>query len=242
MQVYKLSSAEFEKLKKKILWGILPIMLVILTILVITQSINPKTGEVNITMLLVVIAVFAGVGGFSLYRILNKQKQVYDSYRLTVHDNLIIREQLNLPRVEIYVNEISSLTKTTDNQIIIKGKNPQDIIYIPSQLENYEDLQKRLDEIMLIAPAPQKSFFQRYPFLVLLMVFALMIISIGSLNLIVALLCGVPAVAAFLYAFFKGITHKSLDSRTKRSLWSMWIMIILVIVSLIYKLMYLEWY
>lgn len=237
MPQYKLNPDQIAQTRKKLLTRVLPIMGVFLLIIAFTQGYNMKTGEFNLTSTLIVIAIFAALSGWSFYRILSKQKKVYESYRITLHDNLIIGEQSNSPRIEIYVNEIASMEKTYHNYIIIRGKSPQEIIYIPPQLENYEDLERRLEEIMLITPAKRISFLQRYRLLVMLAMLILFIVSMGAPNAIVAAACGTPVIALSLYIFFAGMQNKNFDNRAKRSLWVFLVMPLVIAANIVLKVL-----
>jgi hypothetical protein len=238
MQQYRLRWEEYTVLKKKVLVRIMPFMIIIAVILCVTQGYNPRTGEISWLSILGVLAIFTLFCWWSIYRILNRQKKIFETYRLTVHDNLIIREQYNSPKIEIYVSEITSMSKSTVNHIVIRGKSPNEIIYVPPQLENYEELERRLEGFMLIVPSPKKTFFQRYQPFVLLLVLVLFVASLGATNAIVSAACGLPVVGICLYIFFAGQQNKNYDKRAKRSLWSFLLISILVTANIVLKLVY----
>src|SRR5690348_15928590 len=98
MPQYKLDPAQFAKLKKKTLTRVIPIYVIILTVLITTRAFDPEK-ELDLVPSLIGIALFSGIVAFSLYRLFGRQRKMYDSYSVTIYDNLITREQLNTPTI-----------------------------------------------------------------------------------------------------------------------------------------------
>jgi hypothetical protein len=234
---YRIKPEYFERLKKKMLSWYVPILAVVFIIISITQGYNPKTKEFDFVTLAIVLPIFILFGGYSYFRMIKRQRVICNSYRIIIHDNLITREQANTPTISIYANEISSMIKSVDNHIIIKGKTAADLIYVPSKMENFEELERKLEEFMLIVPATKKTFLQRYQIVISLLVLALMITTFATTNKIVAVICGLPLMVLLIYGYFQGIKNKNLDNRTRRGLWYMWILIAAIAGSIIYKML-----
>lgn len=91
MQIFKIRQDGFKEIKKQMLIRTLPIMLIAVTIGIVISSINPKD-KADVNVLPIIIPLIEVAVGFGLYRGLNRQKTLFDSYTLTVTNNLITRE------------------------------------------------------------------------------------------------------------------------------------------------------
>ena len=86
-------------------------MLIALTVGIVIGSINSKrkVGHINVLPIVIPFAMIAV--GSGIYRGLNRQKAIFESYSLTFTNNLITREQQNTPTVSIYFNDVNEIFK-----------------------------------------------------------------------------------------------------------------------------------
>jgi hypothetical protein len=92
MQSFKIKPDGFKEIRNKSLKRMIPTTLIALSIGVWISSINSKYEGTGGTFYFAFIPILLG---FSVYRGLKKQKALFESYELTISDNLIVREQLN---------------------------------------------------------------------------------------------------------------------------------------------------
>ena len=117
MQQFKIRQDGFKEIKKQMLKKAIPLMLIALTVGIVIGTVNSKEKTKEINVLPFVIPFCAVVIGFGLYRCVNRQKGLFESYTLTFTNNLITREQLNTQIISIYFNRVWKLIfiKSTTN-------------------------------------------------------------------------------------------------------------------------------
>ncbi len=214
----------------------LPIMLIAVTVGIVISSINAKDKAADVNVLPFLIPFIAVAVGFGLYRGVNRQKTLFDSYTLTITNNLITREQFNTPTISIYFNDIKEIAKHKDGSFTIKGKDATDLIGVPPQIDNYSQLETTLQNIQPITAKDSVSFLQKYQSLTGLLTVGLMLCVYTVNNKIVVALTGTTLVALMIWSFIKIRSSKNIDSKTKRSVW--WVLLVLasVIAVMISKL------
>ena len=111
---------------------------------------------------------------FRLYRGVNRQKEIFDSYVLTLNNNAITREQYNTSTITISNAEISEIIKKSNGSFTIKGKSTVDVIVVPSQIDEYEKLEKALADIRQITTKSSEPFLQKYSRLLSILTIGLM--------------------------------------------------------------------
>ena len=200
-------------------------MLIAVTVGITISSINSKDKTAEVNVLPIIIPFIAVVVGFGLYRGVNRQKGLFESYQLTLTNNLITREQLNTPTISIYFNDIKEIVKNKNGSFIVKGKDPTDLIMIPAQIDNYSDLEKTLNEIKQIATQLDKSFLQKYSIALTMLTLGLMFCVYTLTNKIFVAVCGTILVGILSWSFYEVRKSKNIDAKTKRGMW--WVLIVL---------------
>lgn len=236
MQIFKIRQDGFKEIKKQMLFRTIPLMLIAVTVGIVISSINSKDKADDVNVLPFVIPLVALSVGFGLYRGTNRQKELFDSYTLTITNNLITREQLNTPSISIYFNDIKEITKHKNGSFTIKGKDANDLIAIPSQIENYSQLENTLQNIQPIEVKENVSFLQKYQSLTGLLTVGLMLCVYTVNNKIIVALTGTILVALMIWSFVKIRSSKNVDNKTKKNIW--WVLLVLasVIAVMIFKL------
>jgi hypothetical protein len=236
MQTFKIRQEGFKEIKKQMLIRTLPVMLIAVTTGVVISSINSKEKAADANILPIIIPLIAASVGFGLYRGVYKQKFLFESYALTITNNLITREQLNTPTISIYFNDIKEITKHKNGSFTVKGKETVDLIGIPAQIDDYSQLETILQQIQPIVVKDRASFLQKYQSLTGLLVVGLMLCVYTVNNKIIVGVSGSVLVALMVWSFIKIRGSKNVDNKTKRNIW--WILIVLasVIAVTIFKL------
>ena len=225
MQVFKIRQDGFQEIRKKMLLRSIPILLIAVTVGITISTINSKQKENDENVLPTVIPIILLALGFGLYRGVNRQKALFESYTLTITNNLITREQLNTPTISIYFNEIKEITQHKNGGFIIKGKEAADLIGIPVQIDNYLQLETALQQIQPIVVKDKVSFMEKYQSLTGLLTVGLMLCVYTVNNKIIVALTGSALVTLMVWSFIKIRSSKNVDSKTKRSVW--WILLVL---------------
>jgi len=236
MQQFKIRQDGFKEIKKQMLIRTTPIILIAMIVGIVIGTVNSKDKATEINVLPFVIPFCAVVVGFGLYRGVHKQKALFESYTLTFTNNLITREQLNTQTISIYFNDIKEIVKNRKGSFTIKGKEVTDMIVVPSQIENYAQLQETLIQLKPITTKSNDHFLQKYRGILAILTLGLMLCVYTVTNKVIVVLSGTLLIGLMLWSFFEVQRSKNIDNKTKRSMW--WVLLVLasVIVIMIMKL------
>lgn len=111
MQVFKIRQDGFKEIRKKMLLRSIPMLLIAGAVGIVISTMNSKQTEDDVNVLPIVIPLAVSALGFGLYSGINRLKASYESYTITIADNLITREQLNTPTISIYFNDIKEIIR-----------------------------------------------------------------------------------------------------------------------------------
>jgi len=236
MQIFKIREDGFKEIRKKMLQRSIPLLLIAGAVGITISTINSKQEKNDVNVLPIIIPVMAVALGFGIYRGVNRQKGLFESYTLTITNNLITREQQNTPTISIYFNDVKEIAKHKNSSFTIKGKETVDLIGIPAQIENISQLETALQQIQPIVVKDKVSFMEKYQSLTGLVTLGLMLCVYTVSNKIIVALTGTALVALMVWSFIKIRSSKNVDSKTKRSVW--WVVLVLasVIAVMIFKL------
>jgi hypothetical protein len=230
MEIFVIREEGIKEIRKKVLTRIIPLLTVVgiagITVSYLNSSHNED--DINVLPFLIPIVVFAlGIG---VFRGLRRQKALLSSYTLTIYSNLITREQVNTSPVSIYFSEIREIVKSKNGNYTIKGKNAGDVIIIPAQIHDREQLAVRLESIMPIKINNTLTFVEKYQVLAGLIPLVLMLFVYLSENKIIVAVAGTALIILMGGSLVKIYKSKNVDSRTKRGLlWS-----IIILASVLY--------
>jgi hypothetical protein len=182
--------------------------------------------------LLIPIAIVGAVIIFSLFRGLKKQKKLLESFRLTIEDNVITREQLNTEELTIYFHEIKEITKSKAGSLFIKGLDKTDIICVPPEIENKAVLESLLNEVKPITPrSVAASRKQKLMPLLSLAFTGLMVTVYLATNKILVGTAAVLVIAGIIWSIYTIRKSKNIDNKTKGRIWIYFILIAAILVS-----------
>lgn len=235
MQSFKIKEGGFDEIKKTMVLRLLRGVGISIGIGGVMAGLNymNKGGDIKI-----ILIPFAMLILFSAYRVfseIGRQRLLFGSYTLTVIDNLIRREQLNTPIIEIDRNDIKAINKHPNGSFKITGKSDRDVIVIPAQVTGYDEIEQLLKDIMPISLDEKKSFTEKNKqligtFNVLLIFFLFAVQDKPTVIVISSIIIG-----STLWSIAQVQRNKNIDYTTKRkSLWGL-LTIASVVVSVIIK-------
>ena len=236
MPDYRIRPDGFKEIRSKQQKILVVIPLIIALFVIPTTIYNAKEKTDFIITLPVTIILFTVIFYFTIRKVIRKQKELLESYALTINDNTITRYQLNTPTISIYHSEVKEILKTTNSGFIIKGNASEDIILVPSQIDNYHELEARLNGIKIINQHRSKNIFEKHPLIAIILMMGLMIGVYGSRNKFIVLFCGIPVVVMMIWSFLKIQKSKNVETRIKRNSWVILIVLISIIAVIIMNL------
>jgi hypothetical protein len=232
MRVFKIRQDGFKVEKRLLLTRTIPILLI--TIAVGSVFFSQKLNYTNILPYYIPFLVLIISLGF--YLGLKRRKSIFESYTLTIANNLLTREQLNTSTISIYFTDIKEIVKFKDGSFTVRGKDTADLIGIPAQIDNYSQLETALGEIHPIVSKNKSSLVQKYQSLSGLLVAGLFICVYVVNNKIIVGLTGSILVILLGWSCIKIRNSKNVDNKTRKIVWWSLLVMASVIAVAIFKL------
>ena len=236
MEQFKLKPEGFKELRNTMLKRAVPSLLIASAGGLAISHFNPNAPSGDVSVLPVVIPMLLGAAAFGLYRGIKRQKQIFDSYILTLHPDSISREQHNTPTISIAKTEVSEIIRNPDGGFTIKGNSAVNLIGVPAQVDEYEKLEKALSAIKEITIKTAEPVFQKFQSLGALVMVGLMAAVYISTNKLVVGICGPALLVLMGYSFFEIQRSKNIDNKTKRIRWWLILIAMSVIGIMFFKL------
>lgn len=170
--------------------------------------------------------IVLGALAFGLYRGVNRQKEIFDSYRLTLDNNAITRQQHKTPTITISNTDVIEIVKNSNGSFTLKGNSPVNVIGVPSQKDDYEKLEKSLAEIRKISLKSSEPFLQKFSVLLSILTIGLMSAVYISKDKIIVGVSETILLLVLGYSFFEIQRSKNIDSKTKKGMW--WLILVTV--------------
>ncbi|MCK7591439.1 hypothetical protein M0G43_12705 [Subsaxibacter sp. CAU 1640] len=235
-ETFQIRENGFDDIKKAALIKIIPLVMIAVGagFAISYFSINGQTN--SISALPFAIPVIIGAVALGLYKGINRQKSLFESYLLTINDKEIIREQLNTQTIVIPKDQIKSIIRNPNGTITILGNSTAEIIGIPCQIDHREKLQQLLSQIIPITTVHKKPLIEKYIWLLSLLVMGLFATVYISTHKLVVGVTGTLLILILGYSFYEVCRSKNIDKKTKNGMW--WIILILfaVIGNMYFKL------
>ncbi len=226
---YTNSPERFTEIQKKIIIRsavFVPLMMIFAFVVFVYPDDNVNVGwEVPIFYLLFIFAILL----FSIFRTIKRQKSIYNSYKLTVTESSLLREQNNLPPVTIAFNEITQINEDRYGNLIIKGVQPQQIIVISIYTENVDQLMRTLPSVHPISEPKTPNILQKYPAILSVLAIGSMLTLYISTNRFIAATGGIICLALMIWSFYKIRTAPVIDKKLSRSSW--WILVVILSIA-----------
>lgn len=225
---FKLKEDGFNEIKKKLLLRTLPIMLVAVAVGVAIGHFYSKEDSQDFSTLPFMIPVAVFVVCFSVFRSIKRQKELLESYTLTIDDTSITREQKDTPAITLSKWDINYIRKNTNGSYTIQGNNSLQCIMVPAQLDNFSELEESL---LQFAPPTNKpvSFLQKYALLFSLLGIGLVAINFLSKDKVVVTASGAILIGLFSWSLYQGYNSPNIDQKTRKGL--LWIVLVTLLIA-----------
>jgi len=224
MKTYKNKQEGFKAIQKRSLRLSIPLMLLAMIFGLGFGFGNSNNGEVNTLPYL--ILPLLGAGAFGIFRGLNRQRKIFESYVLIVGEDFIQREQMLTSTITIKKDELKEIIKYQNSSFIIRGEKKEDLIIVNELIENHEDLESNLRIFGEVKEEAIKATTQKLLLPIVILVLGLMAVVYLSTNKYLVLISGTILTFGFIWSLYKTQTSKNIDNKTKRASW--WIVIVLI--------------
>ncbi|WP_431213458.1 hypothetical protein ACQ86N_00540 [Puia sp. P3] len=178
----------------------------------------------------IVFGAMAVYLGFSVTRIFKKQKKMLESYRLTITENEIVREQMNTPALTINFMEVKEIMKTRKGSFLVRGVSRTDLIQIPYWVDDLDGIEQQLQTFSTVTTA--KSFMLRqYGVLAIRLAALGMLIAISTVNdKAVVTILGAVLIGLIIWGLNELRVNKNVTVNAKRRSMVVYTLIAIVVV------------
>jgi Ca2+/H+ antiporter len=215
MQSFRVRPNGFNELRKKTIGVMVCILTIIVLIVVLIFDSSAESADSADTSPYVLTALVV-IFGFSVWNAMRRQKKIFESFRLIVDDEALIREQLYTAAITIRKQDIREIIRVSTGQFLIDGGSKLNSIIIPSQIENPDELRRILSEIRPIREKTAKAWTSYLILISGLAGMVLLFIGLVSENIIISTFCGIALSAVMLYGFIVIQRSNNIDKRMKR--------------------------
>lgn len=235
MEQFKIRKDGFKEIKKATLIKTIPLSILAGIGGLIISYFNTNMHKTDVNVFLFIIPILIGLSIFGHFRVIRKQKEILDSYIITIDNNGITREQHNTPTITISNVDVIKIIKNSNGSFTIKGNSNIDVIGIPSQIDDYDKLEKLLSEIKQISTKSREAFLQKISGIFSILTIGLMVAIYISKNKIIVGISGTILLVVLGYSFFELQRSKNIDRKTKNALW-----VLIPVTASIIGMMYLK--
>jgi Ca2+/Na+ antiporter len=151
MREYSLKQEKFQSLFKRVIpVSLISVLFPIILFFILRSSLSdtPVIGFITVLCAILFLYRFAKET-IKIIRI----KRDWKSFKILYSDFSIIKKQDKTPDIEIMFREISRIIQVTGG-ISIQTEDPHAFIFIPSDLNNYEELFNKLNKLYAIEVSP----------------------------------------------------------------------------------------
>lgn len=215
-ETFKIKSNGFDEIKKQSIKKAVPILLISMGFGIGIVFLNSNNKEDVLFVLPFLFPIMLFALGFGIRKGLKRQKMLFESYRLIFLESNITREQVNTPTVNMQIKDIKSIVKDKKGSYTVRGKNEEDIILIPSQIENHQNLEVLFSQIKPIEEIQQLPFDEKYKFPIAIAAMGSAATVYISTNKIIVGICAVVCCFLFIGTFIKIRKNKNMDRKSKR--------------------------
>lgn len=239
MKQYSIGEEGIKKFRKRYFNIVLPMVAIGAAIPLTINLLSSHTEDKTTPWIIVgvVLAYFS----FSLVRTFKKQRQTLLSYRLTITDNEIVREQLNMPPLTINFMEVKEIMKTRKGSFIVRGVSRNDLIQIPYWVDDAASLEEQLQTFATITTANSWLRMQYGVLAIRLLGLALLIVTSAVNNKIIVSICGALLIALIIWGLNELRNNKNISVAAKRRSYVIYTLIAFVVAINIFAKLWLYW-
>jgi len=221
MTIFKINENGRKELQKTTLKRTFAVVIPLIITVILVNYYQRGGQSEDFILLLLVIPIIGTAAGIGIFIGMKRQKKAFESYTLTISDQEIIREQLNTPMISIPFADVKSIDRNAKGFSIRSLSSAKDIIQIPAQIDDIEQLGAILSQIQPIGDEVEKTFIEKQSNLFTILSVGLILATLVSNNKFVVGICGVLVLLLLGYSFYELQTSKNIDSKTKNISWVM---------------------
>lgn len=218
MKEFRIGPKGLKELRKRNLILLLACAGVAIGVLVIMilRNADDETDLIPYMIGLGVGVVFISISAWNSTR---KQKKALQDYCVTIGDDHISQQITKGHVHSIGFMEIREILKTSKGHFLVKGEGQGNQIAIPKYIDDYDDLEARLQKLAPIEAKTPPMYKYAIPLTILLL--ALTITVFSTENPIVIGIAGPVLVILLGWLFYLGQINKAWPKRAKRRSWTM---------------------
>jgi hypothetical protein len=141
---------------------------------------------------------------------------MFETYRLTITDDAVIREQDNTPAITIPKNSIKKIIRMSSGAYCVIGASRLNAIAIPAQIEDRDNLGQLLSGIIPITVKTSGTALQWFYTALGLLAVGAAFMGLTSEHKIVFTISAITLCAVMLWGFVVIHRSKNVDRRMKR--------------------------
>jgi hypothetical protein len=141
MQQYRIKPGGYAEIRPRLLRSKILILLFLFALLAV-QSYYLGAGS-GLTRWLPLGIMLVSMPAVLLYQ-LRRQRTIFESYLLTVAPDNLIRAQEHVPSIVLPYADITGITQNRNGSLLIRGRDINQSIGVPAQLENLPALRAQL--------------------------------------------------------------------------------------------------
>jgi hypothetical protein len=235
MKTYRLSPAYYAALKRRLLLTAIPIISAAGAVGFLAGLLQGGTTLINAALFAALTGVFFV---FTIPRSYRQQRDLAESYKLTVDGDTITRTQTGAREISVTRSGIARITETPDKGLGIIAINSKLRFGIPATLEGYAELRKTLDswhQIQTVKPSGMHWQAALVPLLALALI-GLFAVAIISNDKVLVSATGSLALVVSVASVFVLVNNPQVDAKTKSKLWLVSIPLLALVAKIIYTL------
>ncbi|MCW3074515.1 MAG: hypothetical protein JWP69_1584 [Flaviaesturariibacter sp.] len=178
--------------------------------------------------------IFIGLS-ISQYRNIMRQIEAIENFTITIETNSIYRDIANFPTVQLYHSEIVAIERSKNSDLVLRSNDKENTIYIPNQMENFEELKMLLSQIRPIEESTKKNNLV----LKAILSSVCMIVLTAAVFLVSdTLLLSITWILLLAYViYYISSTKKSkhIDNTTKNNSWILVLVLALATIKVLYS-------
>jgi hypothetical protein len=234
--IFKLNPESYPALRKKVITK--TILLMVIVWVVVSCVMLKDANRDDLILIICTTGCLVLYYIYVLVKSLKKRKKLYYSYTLTVDELNITRRQEGLSDMQIPIEEITTIEKTTDNRFIIRGtgKALLERILVPHQITDYDELEEVLASFKTITISTKPNYLEKYGLPIVLVFIAPILCVFLVDNKIVVGISAAISTTMIVYSIFYMAKYKNTVNSWKRALWIYPLVLIFLLVVAYFKL------
>jgi hypothetical protein len=233
-KLYTIRPEGFNEVRNKILTKLIPLFILAISVGTYTSFSNLNFQDGDYTSLYIAIPVFLIYGLFSISRSLNRRKKMFESYSLSIDENSIWRDIKDTPSIHLYRSEVEQIQVLPNKVILIKTREKGNMIYVPAQVSNYDDLVNVLSEIKPLEQSDSILKKQRWSILASIAMLGFLVLTFTSSNKFIVTFSGVGLLILSILLLRKVKGNNNIDYKTKRGLNWYWFLMAVIILRVVF--------